>query len=172
MKKKDRCDGKSAGVIVRKGTQILLIERKKFPPAFALPAGHCDGDAFKKTAARELWEETGLTAQSLKEVFQRPIATPCRRGGKKHSWRVYEARSWRGKLMRSQSETKAVFWASPKTLAELAHRTVAFAKKLKTSMNRPDALTRALAKNKAWQKKPGLEVTWYIILQKLGLLEK
>ena len=172
MKKTDRCDGKSAGVIVHKGTRILLIERKKFPPAIALPAGHCDGDSFLKTASRELYEETGISAHALKEVFRGVVPTPCRRDGKTHQWRVYEAHEWHGKLARSHAETKAAFWAPPAMLMKLINRTETFAKKLKIPVNRQGALTRALAKNSEWQKKPGLEVTWCTIFQKIKPAQK
>jgi len=47
-------------MLVWKGEKLLLIERAKFPFAYAPPAGHCDGDDFEFTAKKELEEEVGL----------------------------------------------------------------------------------------------------------------
>jgi ADP-ribose pyrophosphatase YjhB (NUDIX family) len=53
-------------VIVMRGGDILLIERKNFPEGWALPGGFIDyGESAEHAAARELHEETGLRVKSL-----------------------------------------------------------------------------------------------------------
>ena len=75
------CDNKSVGIIVRKDGNVLMIERKKYPFGFALPAGHQDGDTPEKTAAKELSEETGLIADKLEKKLEMFFKNPCRREG-------------------------------------------------------------------------------------------
>ena len=75
------CDHKSVGMIVRKDDNILLIERRKKPFGFAPPAGHIDGDkTFEESAVRELKEEVGLAATSIKLLIEGRKENHCRRG--------------------------------------------------------------------------------------------
>jgi len=56
----------TADIGVLRGRQILLIERGAEPPGWALPGGFIDyGESAETAAARELREETGLTATNL-----------------------------------------------------------------------------------------------------------
>jgi len=74
------CDHTSVGIIVRQGDKFLLIERMKFPFGFAPPAGHVDGDeSFEIAARRELTEEVGLEAVSIKLLFEGRKENVCRR---------------------------------------------------------------------------------------------
>src|SRR3989344_7546233 len=93
------CDNKSVGIIVRKDGKLLMIERKKYPFGFALPAGHQDGDSPEKTAAKELSEEAGLMAENLEKRLEVSFNNPCRRdGGTYHDWTIFEASRWHGEL--------------------------------------------------------------------------
>ena len=62
-----KCDHTSVGMLVWKEDKLLLIERKKPPFGFALPAGHVDGDdSFEVAAKRELEEEVGLKTNNIR----------------------------------------------------------------------------------------------------------
>jgi len=51
---------------------VLAVSRKDDPSAFGMPGGKVDpGETAEQAAARELQEETGLTATSLRQVFVR-----------------------------------------------------------------------------------------------------
>lgn len=52
--------------------KVLAVSRRDDPSAFGLPGGKVDpGETEAEAAARELQEETGLTATNLKPVFVR-----------------------------------------------------------------------------------------------------
>ena len=163
------CDHESAGILVKKDGAILIIERKKFPAGFALPAGHCDGDSFHDTAARELREETGIEAEKLEHLFSEELPNPCRRqGGTHHQWQVFSAKIWSGVVKRSPDETKSAEWAGKERLSGLAERTAAFAKKHHLATSDLTALTAALSSDPEWQSLPGLEPVWFDFLKRLG----
>ncbi len=62
----------TADVIASYKGKIVLIERKKFPYGLALPGGHVElGERPKRTAVRELKEETGLVVESLRFFTKR-----------------------------------------------------------------------------------------------------
>jgi len=65
-------------VLIRDG-RVLLIHRRNPPEGWALPGGFVDyGESAETAAARELLEETGLTATSLKllGVYSDPRRDP------------------------------------------------------------------------------------------------
>ena len=65
-------------VVIREG-KVLLIRRRNPPPGWALPGGFVDyGEAIESAAVRELREETGLTAVSLRllGVYSAPDRDP------------------------------------------------------------------------------------------------
>ena len=162
------CDHKSVGVLVKKDGLILIIERKKFPAGFALPAGHLDGDAFEAGARRELREETGIEAPRIEHLFSIELPNPCRRtGGTHHQWQVFRAAEWQGELKRAKDETKSAEWAGPERLKGLALRTEEFAKKHNIALSDLSALTPALSQDPEWQSTPGLEPVWYLFLKRL-----
>ena len=75
------CDHTSVGMLVWKDEKLLLIERMKFPPGFAVPAGHVDADStYEDAAKRELKEEVGLDAENLELVLEIRKENPCRTG--------------------------------------------------------------------------------------------
>lgn len=52
--------------------KVLAVSRRDDPSAFGLPGGKVDpGETEVEAAARELYEETGLTATDLRPVFTR-----------------------------------------------------------------------------------------------------
>jgi len=162
------CDHKSVGILVKKGEAILIIERKKFPAGFALPAGHLDGDDFNEAAVRELREETGIEAITLKLILDEEIPNPCRReNGTHHQWQVFSASKWHGELKPSIDETKSIEWADSKRILELAKRAETFAEKHKSSISDIANLTTTLSNDSEWQASPGLEPVWFYFLKRL-----
>jgi 8-oxo-dGTP diphosphatase len=107
------CDHTSVGMFVWKEGKLLLIERRKFPPGFAVPAGHVDGDdTYEEAAKRELKEEVGLDAVKLELVYEGRRENPCRReGGTWHHWKIYKVEA-AGEVKRSEEETKQAGWYS------------------------------------------------------------
>ncbi|HBZ44883.1 MAG TPA: NUDIX hydrolase [Maritimibacter sp.] len=65
-------------VVVQAG-QVLLVKRKKQPDAglWGYPGGHVElGETPLDAAARELWEETGVTARAETVLDVLPIDAP------------------------------------------------------------------------------------------------
>ncbi|HBC73089.1 MAG: NUDIX hydrolase [Candidatus Amesbacteria bacterium GW2011_GWB1_47_19] len=143
-----RCDHTSAGMIVRQGDKVLLIERMKYPFGFAPPAGHVDGDEnFEISARRELNEEVGLEATDLKLIFEGRKENRCRReDGTWHYWKIYEIKVT-GEIKRSKDETKQVGWYSSQEIEKLMGRTKQY---LLSEVSEEE-----------WEKNPGLEVFWF-----------
>ncbi|WP_133917405.1 NUDIX hydrolase [Streptomyces sp. NBC_00582] len=82
----------TAGVFVRDARgRFLFFDRTAFPFGLTIPAGHVERDeASSAAAARELAEETGLTARGLAFVGRIPVpGDGCRRGADAHVWDVY-----------------------------------------------------------------------------------
>ncbi len=147
------CNHTSVGMIVRKGDDILLIERQKFPFGFACPAGHVDeGESFKEAAVRELREEVGLETSALELVFEGDINNPCRRkDGTRHHWQVFDVSST-GELQRSTGETRSFLWASSEKLEQLRKRT--------------EDYLHGNVSEQEWKENPGLEPVWLQFLIK------
>lgn len=151
------CDHKSVGMLVWKNNKILLIERMKFPFAFAPPAGHLDGnESFEEMAKIELFEETGLVAKSLKLLIEGRKENPCRRtDGSWHYWQIFEVQV-EGEINRSLSETKQIKWVSIEELRQLAKRTEGY---------QAGKISEA-----DWKTNPGLEPVWREWLSELKII--
>ncbi len=135
---------------------MLLIERRRFPPGFAPPAGHVDGDTFRGAAIRELNEEVGSTVNDLAEIARGKKHNPCRRpGGGFHDWRIYHA-TVEGRISGNTDETKQVKWVGREELETLAKRTESY-------------LASEISQNE-FTRDPGLEPVWYEWFQNLGIL--
>lgn len=117
------CDHSSVGMFVWREGKLLLIERKKWPPGFAVPAGHVDGDiSYEEAAKRELREEVGLTAEKLELIYEGRHENPCRReDGTWHHWKLYKVEV-SGELKRSEAETKQVGWYTVEEIRELGEK--------------------------------------------------
>jgi 8-oxo-dGTP diphosphatase len=73
------CPPIAADVIVEVGAQIVLIERKHFPPGWAIPGGFVElGETVEDAAVREIREETSLEVnlRALLGVYSRPDRDP------------------------------------------------------------------------------------------------
>lgn len=144
-------------MLVRNGDRILLIERARGTPGFALPAGHIDGDAYEDAAKRELMEEVGLTADTLVLLGEGRKENICRRAdGSWHYWKIYEATAT-GEIVRSQDETKRAGWCTKEEVQELAART--------------ERYNREEIDEEEWRRSPGLEPVMYEWFTELGLLK-
>ncbi|EKE10662.1 MAG: hypothetical protein ACD_15C00217G0010 [uncultured bacterium] len=151
------CDHTSVGILVWKEDNLLLIERKKFPFGFAVPAGHVDGDeSYEKAARRELKEEVGLTSGSLELLIEGRKENPCRREqGDWHYWKIYRTEA-NGEVRRSLDETKRAVWLSIDQIKSLTQKTEEY-----------------LAGNiseEEWEKDPGIEVVWCKWFKELKLI--
>ncbi len=165
-----RCDNTSVGVIIRRGDSFAVIRRKNYPVAFAFVAGHGDGDDPATAAAKEAREEANIAVSRLEKKFEGRLENPCKReGGSHHNWHVFEAAAWSGEL-RAASDAKEAFWANAEELAALAERTRSFSKKLGIAADDLGRCTPALAEDPDWQKSPGLEPVWLVMLEKIGVL--
>lgn len=154
-----QCDHTSVGMLVWRDGKLLLIERKKFPPGFAAPAGHVDGDAdYETSARRELREEVGLEAGDMMLLREGRRENPCRReGGTWHYWKIYRAEVDAScEVVRSQDETKRAEWCSGERIRALAART--------------EAYLRGEVPEEDWGKDPGLEPVWYAWLKELDII--
>ena len=69
----------AADVIAEIGDQIILIERKNFPPGWAIPGGFVDfGETVEHAAIREAKEEISLEVEirALLGIYSRPDRDP------------------------------------------------------------------------------------------------
>lgn len=139
-----KCDHTSVGMLVWKDGKLLLIERAKFPPGFAVPAGHVDGDGtFEESAIRELKEEVGLDVANLELVAKGRKENHCRReDGSWHYWKIYQINA-EGDIDRSKDETKQAGWYTKEQILELASKT--------------EKYNNHEITEEEWSKNPGLE---------------
>ncbi len=74
-----KCPPLAADVIAEIDHRIVLIERKNFPPGWAIPGGFVEiGESVEAAAVRELREETslGVELRALLGVYSRPGRDP------------------------------------------------------------------------------------------------
>lgn len=119
-KYKKKCEERSAGVIIRRGDKILLLDRAFFPFGWACPAGHVkQGENFIQGIRRETVEETGLTLVRPRILFaKKRVKNKCIKGSMIHDWKVFEAYA-RGKLRRNPKEAKSLRWFSAEEIKKL-----------------------------------------------------
>jgi 8-oxo-dGTP diphosphatase len=73
------CPPVAADVIIEMGDRIVLIERRNFPPGWAIPGGFVDfGETVEAAAVRESLEETSLEVEllALLGIYSRPERDP------------------------------------------------------------------------------------------------
>ncbi|MDP3954580.1 MAG: NUDIX hydrolase [bacterium] len=170
------CDNTSVGMIIKNGDDMAIIFRKNYPEAYALPAGHVDGDnPWNVGLKREVREEVGLDVTQDKVVFKKDIDNPCKReNGSHHSWEVSEAISWTGEL-KAGYDAKEARWRNLEKVKELARRTEYFINKYAIPYDAVGELTVAIfginpgekKTDPEWKENPGLEPVWYYILKEL-----
>lgn len=151
------CDHTSVGMIIKRGDNILIIERRKPPFGFAPPAGHVDDKgSFENAAREEVEEEVGLTAKKISLVAEGRKENHCRReGGSWHYWKVYEVEA-EGEIKRSQDEAKQAGWFSAGQIRPLAQKTEKY-------------LASEIPEEK-WQRSPGIEPVWLEWFKELRIL--
>ena len=105
-----------AGAFVWRNGRILLLQRPRYPFAFAIPGGHMDErESPKKTLRREVWEETGLRLERPRLVYHDELpGDRCRKGGDRHVWWLYEDRGI-GRV-RGSDESRRLRWFRPSEL--------------------------------------------------------
>jgi len=155
--KNKACDNKSVGMIIKRGNDILLIERRRFPFGFAPPAGHVDNKgSFENAAKEEVEEEVGLTPRSIELILEGKKENPCRReGGTWHYWKIYQVEA-DGEIKRSEDETKQAGWFPVSQIESLAQRTKSY-------------LAGEIPEDE-WQLSPGLEPVWVEWFKELKII--
>lgn len=86
--------------------RVLSVSRKNDPHDLGLPGGSVERDQNETpeaAAARELLEETGLVAEDLRLVFERPDG--------EHLVQTFRVMKWSGTI--STKETGVVRWVYP-----------------------------------------------------------
>lgn len=151
------CDNTSVGMFIWRDSKLLLIERKKFPFGFAIPAGHVDNHgSFEDAAKEEVKEEVGFEVTNLKAITEGRRENICRRpGGTWHYWKLYKTEV-QGNLKPSQDETKKAGWYTKDEIRELAERT----KKYNSGEISEDN----------WKLSPGLERNFYEWVKELHII--
>lgn len=152
---------------------LLMIERKKYNPGYALPAGHQDGDDPLATATKETQEEVGLTINKLEEKITKLLQNPCKReGGTHHIWKIFEVSEWSGEIKTSPDEVKTYVWADQKTIAKWAELLKQFAdlKQISLEEETLPELVRATNEDPAWLANLGLEPPMYFLFKKLEII--
>lgn len=113
---------KSAGAIIKneKG-EILMIERKIFPPGWACPAGHIDeGESPEEAMIREVKEETGLIVKDYKLLINEFVDwNKCSKGVEGHDWYLFEVLDYEGEIKKSDREAKNIGWINREKLKGL-----------------------------------------------------
>lgn len=74
-----KCPPIAADIITEIGDKVVLIERKNFPPGWAIPGGFVDfGETVEDAAVREAREEISLEVElrALLGVYSRPGRDP------------------------------------------------------------------------------------------------
>ena len=166
------CDNKSVGVIIRKGGKFALVKRINFPVAYAFIAGHIDGENPEVQAKNEALEEGGITVTKLKKVLHESFKNPCKRdGGLGHDWIVFEATEWHGEL-KAGSDAKKASWESIEKIRRLARRSDSFLIKHGFTPHHFDLAkaTRIIAIDPTWEKSPGLELVWLVMLRRIDII--
>jgi ADP-ribose pyrophosphatase YjhB (NUDIX family) len=151
------CDHTSVGILVWRGADLLLIERRNAPIGYAPPAGHVDEQgSFERAAKLELYQEVGLVADQLELLAEGRKDNRCRReNGTWHYWKIYEA-NVSGQVRLSPRETRGFIWAAPRVVQELVERTERYSRNLIDEME--------------WITKPGLEPIWVEWFKELNII--
>jgi 8-oxo-dGTP pyrophosphatase MutT (NUDIX family) len=128
------CDNSSVGAICEQEGKLLVIERAD-GAGVAPPAGHGTehGGSLREAVCQEVQEETGLNADLALPVerMSQWRLNRCKRheglDGLGHFWHYFQV-AVSGTIDPDPTETKKVWWATREELAELADRTVAYAR--------------------------------------------
>jgi ADP-ribose pyrophosphatase YjhB (NUDIX family) len=152
------CNNTSVGMVIRKGNEVLLIERKKPPYGFAAPAGHVEnGEEYELAAKRELSEEVGIKAETINLVAEGKRENKCRRpGGSWHYWKVYEVTADDDSVTEKSDEVRQSGWYSREEISKLAQKTEKY-------------LDKKISEND-WEHSPGLEPIWYEWFKLLNII--
>ena len=98
---------KAAIVFIQNENKILAVSRKHNFNDFGLPGGKVEeGESFVDAARRELFEETGLQVDTLKEIFERD--------SKRFRVKTFTPNKFWGEI--KSSEEGKVLWVEPKIL--------------------------------------------------------
>lgn len=168
--KTKKCDNKCAGMWFEKDGKVLMIERKKYNPGWALPAGHLDGDTPEEAAIKESGEEVGLVIAKMHKELQLTLPNTCKRDdGTHHEWHIFRIEEWSGELKASPDEVLKIEWKSREDVVDLMKKLQDFVSGYGLSLTLSD-LPEIVAKTNlddSWKKSPGLEPPMYFLFKEL-----
>ena len=169
----NKCDNKCSAMRFELNRKILMIERKKYNPGWALPAGHLDGLSAKEAARKESKEEVGLAPEKLERVLEISLPNTCKRdGGTHHYWYVFDVPKWSGELKASEEEVKKMEWKTKEEISELLAKLQNFVSAHGFFLT-PEDLPKVVKKTNEdveWKKSPGLEPPMYFLFKELKLI--
>jgi len=102
----------SVGILLKCKDKYFLMERRNPPPGFACPAGHIDKgeEEPKKSALRELKEETGIEAEDLEFICEEEISWNYCRSATVHYWYLFRLEVKSEKATAEDDEAKSSGW--------------------------------------------------------------
>ncbi len=117
-----KCPNKSVGGILRRNSEIYLIDRRFAPTGWACPAGHLEeGEDPAEATEREFSEEIGLQVHSGKLLLEEMVDwNNCWKSeGHGHYWHVFEMKDLGGEPVPNPEEAKDGGWFSPEEIQHL-----------------------------------------------------
>jgi len=110
----------SVGAVIVKSGKILLLNRRKYPFKYTIPAGHLEeGENPEKAIIREVKEETNLEISAPELKLEEKVEDPCRRGADYHYWYLYTKTVEEPVEVSTNDEASDFRWVDPSELKKI-----------------------------------------------------